>query len=221
MGWKRRTAGVSGAVVVLSAISTGIVLGAVQRGTLTPQEAPPGAAVQIHVETTARWEGTLAANLFMVPAATIDAKGASASHCDEIAGSTSVGEMTWQTGAVAFGDGVYDGFIGDATFVVPAVPSGSYRLGENSPAIGSGCHVYATLEVTSGQLPDTALPSRAVELMLVAALLTMVLASAGWAVRRGLHRPYASHAVGSAVPDAGDRRRLRATRPDRSAMPRP
>jgi hypothetical protein len=189
VGWKWRTIGRLGAVVALSAISTEVVLGAVQRGTLTPQEAPPGATVQIHVETTARWEEARPASLMMVPAATIDVRGASASQCDEIAGSATVGEMTWQAGAVAFGDGVYDGFIGDATFIVPAVPSGPYRLGENSPAVGSGCHVYATLEVTSGQLPNTAVTSRRVELILMAAVLTMLLAGASWAVRRGFDRP--------------------------------
>ena len=189
MGRRGRTTGGFAALIALSAISTGVVLGAVQRATLTPQESPPGTTVQIHVETTARWQEMMPATLFMVPVATIDVRGASAYHCDDIAGSAAVGEMTWQAGAVTFGDGVYEGFIGEATFVVPAVPSGSYRLGENSPAIGSGCHVYATLEVTSGQLPDTAMTPRRVELILLAAALTMLMPGAIWVARRRFLRP--------------------------------
>ncbi len=159
MGRSWRTAGGLGAVITLAAISTGVALGAVQRATLTPQEAPAGASVTIHVETTARQAGTRPGILIMVAVAAFETSPP-ADQCDEIAGSAAVAEMTWQSGAVAFGDGVYDGYVGDATFVVPALPPGSYYLGENVAFIGTGCHIFATLEVTSGLLPDTAMMSR-------------------------------------------------------------
>lgn len=183
MHWKRRTAGGLGAVIALAAISTGVVLGAVQRATVTPQEAPPGATVTIQVETTARQEGIRPGTLIMVPAAAFDVRGAFASQCDQNAGSTAVGEMTWATGNVAFGDGIYEGFVGDATFIVPAVPPGSYQLGENVAFVGTGCHIFARFEVTSGQLPDTAMTSPGVETLSVA-LLTILLASVTCVVHR-------------------------------------
>lgn len=154
-----RIARALGALVVLAAISTGVVLGAVQRATLIPNEAPAGTSATIHVETTARIGGTQPGTLVMLPATAFEASP-SAFHCDEIAGAAAVGEMTWRPGAVAFGDSVYDGYVGDATFMVPAVPPGSYHLGENIAAMGTGCHVYAAFEVTAGQLPNTAMPAR-------------------------------------------------------------
>jgi hypothetical protein len=182
VAWKRRTAGGLGAMIALGAISTGVVLGAVQRATLTPQEAPSGASVTIHVETTSRQEGIRPGTLIMVPAGALDVRGASASQCDEHAGSAAVSEMTWETGLVAFGDGVYDGFIGDATFIVPAVLPGSYQLGENVAFIGTGCHIFARFEVTSGQLPDTAMALPDAD-TLAAALLTVLLVTGSLVVR--------------------------------------
>ena len=160
MGLKRRTASGLGAAIALVGVSTGVAFGAVQRATLTPQQAPGGASVTIHVETTTRLDGTRPGTLMMVGVVAFETSP-SAFHCDEIAGSADVGEMTWQSGTVEFGDGVYDGFVGDATFAVPDVPPGSYYLGESIAALGTGCHIFATLEVTSGQLPDTAMPSPA------------------------------------------------------------
>ena len=151
-----RLAGGVSAAMIVAALGTGVVLGAVQRATLTLQAAPTGTIVSLHVETTARLDGTQPGTLVIVPADALDASP-SGLDCDEIAGSAAVGEMTWQTAIVAFGEGVYEGFAGDATLIVPAVPPGSYYLGETIPVLGNRCHSFAAFEVTAGQLPDTAM----------------------------------------------------------------
>jgi len=156
MGRRGRIAGGVGAAIGVATISAGIALGAVQRAILSVEEAPGGAEVTIQVATTARGAQTRPGTLIIVPTAAFDASP-SALQCEEIAGSAVVGEMTWQAGPVAFGDGVYDGFIGDAVFTVPDVPAGSYYLAESIAARGTGCHVFAAFDVTPGQLPDTAM----------------------------------------------------------------
>ena len=52
----------------------------------------------------------------------------------------------------------YEGEIGQATFTVPDLPAETYRIAESIDAEGTGCHVFASIEVVR-QLPDTALPA--------------------------------------------------------------
>ena len=144
------------AALLIGAMATGVVLGAVQRATLTVQAAPAGTTVTLNVETTTRLDGSRPGTLVIVPAHALDISP-SGLDCDEIAGSVALGEMSWHTAAVAFGEGVYDGFVGTATFTVPAVPPGQYYLGETIAVLGNRCHTFAAFEVSTGQLPDTAM----------------------------------------------------------------
>ena len=155
MGRRRRGVLLAAAAFTLVALSTGDALAAVQRATLSAERAPAGSPVTLRVEATARFAGAEPGTLFMVPQPALD-RSPPARHCDEIAGSQAVSEMAWRMGRVTFGESTYDGYIGEATFTVPAIPAGSYYLAENSVATNAGCHPYATLEVTGGQLPDTA-----------------------------------------------------------------
>jgi len=155
VGRRRRVVLLAAAAFSLVALSTGDALAAVQRATLSAERAPAGSPVTLRVEATARFAGAEPGTLFMVPQPAID-RSPSARHCDEIADSQAVSEMAWRMGRVTFGDYTYDGYIGDASFTLPAVPAGSYYLAENGVAINAGCHPFATFEVTGGQLPDTA-----------------------------------------------------------------
>ena len=138
-------------------IGTGIVRAAVQRTELEPAAAPTGTTVTMHVETTARFDGTQPGTVYLFLVDVFDSSP-SELHCDGLDGAVAVGELTWQTGPVTFGEYAGEGFIGDMTFVVPAIAVGTYYLGENIPARNTGCQRLADFSVTSGSLPNTALP---------------------------------------------------------------
>lgn len=154
----KRVIGALSAAVAVLALSTGVVLGAVQRASLTVQAAPAGTVVTLHVEATARFAGADPGILMLVPKLALDA-AAPGMQCEAITGSAMIADMTWRTGEVTFGVETYDGFIGDATFTVPSVPPAAYYLAEPIDARGTGCHPFANFTVTTGQLPDTAVSS--------------------------------------------------------------
>jgi hypothetical protein len=58
---------------------------------------------------------------------------------------------------VEFEGALYEGVVGGATFTVPDLPIDTYRIAEAIDVVGTGCHVFALIEVVAS-LPDTALP---------------------------------------------------------------
>jgi hypothetical protein len=140
------------------AFGSGTARAAVQRADLSPAVGPTGTTVTMHVETTARWHGTETETVYLFLADVLRSSP-SELHCDELAGALPVGDMTWHVGPVTFGAYSGEGFIGDMTFVVPDVVHGSYYLGENIQAVGTGCHPFGEFTVASASLPNTALPA--------------------------------------------------------------
>jgi hypothetical protein len=145
---------VAGTLVAMVAVESS--LAAVQRATLSLEAARPGDHVTLHVEATARFAGTDAGFLILVPEGALE-RAAEATHCEDIDGATALGEMTWQAAMVEFAGVSYPGFVGDAQFTVPQVPDGAYNLAESIEATGTGCHVFASFTVTTSPLGDTAM----------------------------------------------------------------
>lgn len=147
----------AGIVVSLAAfaLTATVALAAVQRATLSVAAAPPGAEVTLRVDTTARIARTDEGLLLLVPVADFEA-AAAAARCEAIDGSTELAAMAWRAETVEFSGTSYPGFVGEATFIVPEVPAGTYSLAESSDARGTGCHIFAAFSVTAAALPDTA-----------------------------------------------------------------
>jgi hypothetical protein len=145
------------AALVLVAATPGASLAAFQIVELSAETVVPGTTVTMHVEMT-RVAGTEPSSLFLIPSGTF---GDSPSHesCEDVARAVEVGETHWQTGMVEFEGTLYEGVIGGATFRVPDLPADTYRIAETIDVRGTGCHIFAVIQVVAA-LPDTALRSR-------------------------------------------------------------
>ena len=137
------------------AVSAQPSLAAFQNVELSPRTGPAGTQVTMHAEMSARVGGPLAGALVLVGEAALGAEP-SISHCEEVPGARVVAEMIWKSAAIEFQGQPYSGYVSDTAFTVPDVPNGTYHLAESIDATGTGCHVFATFEVTAG-LPDTAM----------------------------------------------------------------
>ena len=143
------------AAALVIAIGAQPSLAAFQNVQVSPASGPVGIQVTMHAEMSHRWRGTNPGTLVLVGQAALTAEP-SASHCEEIPGALEVAAMTWEAAAIEFQGLPYEGYVGDATFTVPEVPTGTYYLAESIDATGTGCHVFASFEVTAG-LPNTAM----------------------------------------------------------------
>ena len=143
------------AAAFVIAISSQPSLAAFQNVEVSPAAGPAGTRVTMHAEMNHRWRGALAGTLVLVGQAALAAEP-SISHCEDVPGARVVAEMTWLATAIEFQGLPYEGYVSDTTFIVPDVPTGTYHLAESIDATGTGCHVFASFEVTAG-LPDTAM----------------------------------------------------------------
>jgi hypothetical protein len=178
-------------VTVAASLAPTIARAAVQRAVVEPEAAPVGAVISIHVETTSRFGGVAPGTIYLIPVAA-EQSTPDAAHCDAIPGTIALGDMTWRSGLVEFGVGVYEGFIGDAAFEVPASPPGRYHIGEASPAINEGCHMYAIFTISDPAVPNTAMARvpvpRVTEPTLLAAAVLAALATSVVASARAARR---------------------------------
>jgi hypothetical protein len=153
----RSRVGTSAAVGLVLAAAAGTALGAVQVVELSAQRVLPSTVVTMHVAMTAREAGTESGALFMIPSGTFGDSPESL-PCEKVGGAVEVGrQIKWTVGTVEYEGMSYAGVTGEATFTVPHVAVGTYWLAESIEARGTGCHIFASIDVVA-ELPDTALP---------------------------------------------------------------
>ena len=150
-----RTSGT--AALVLAAAAVGTSLGAVDVVELSAHQVVPGSTVTLRVATTASEVRGETGALFMIPSGTFGDSPESL-RCEQVGGAVEVGQIRWTAGTVEYDGTSYAGVTGDITFVVPPLAAGTYRLAESVTSRGTGCHIFASIDV-GVELPDTALPS--------------------------------------------------------------
>lgn len=151
--WRVVTSAVVAAV--LGAGAAGTTRAAVQIVELSAQRVVPGTVVTMRIAITAREAGTEPGALFMIPSGTFGDSPESL-HCEDVGRAVKVGQTHWEAGTVEYQGTSYPGFAGEATFTVPELPVDTYRLAESIDALGTGCHVFTSIEVVA-ELPDTAI----------------------------------------------------------------
>lgn len=152
--WRVGTSGAAG--LVLAAAAVGTSLGAVDVVELSAQQVVPGSVVTLRVATTATEVRGESGALFMIPSGTFGDSPESL-RCEQVGRAVEVGQIHWTAGTVEYEGASYLGVIGEVTFTVPQLAVDTYRLAESITSRGTGCHIFASIEVVA-ELPDTALP---------------------------------------------------------------
>jgi hypothetical protein len=156
MRYRRGVIASAMAALVLVAATVGTSRAAFQVVDLSAETVVPGMVVTMRVEMSGRLVGTEPAALFLIPSGTFG-DSPELLRCEQVGRAIEVGETHWQFGTVEFEGASYDGVIGEATFTVPDLPADLYRIAESIDAEGTGCHIFALIEVVA-QLPNTAIP---------------------------------------------------------------
>jgi hypothetical protein len=148
------TSGIAG--LALAAAAAGTSLGAVDVVEISAQRVIPGSVVTLRVATTASEVRGESGALFMIPSGTFGDSPESL-RCEQVGRAVEVGQIHWTAGTVEYAGASYAGVTGEVTFTVPQLPVDTYRLAESITARGTGCHIFAVIDVVA-ELPDTALP---------------------------------------------------------------
>jgi hypothetical protein len=151
--WRVGTSGAAGLVLAVAAVGTS--LGAVDVVELSAQQVVPGSVVTLRVATTASEVRGESGALFMIPSGTFGDSPESL-RCEQVGRAVEVGQIQWTAGTVEYEGESDAGVTGEVTFTVPQLAVDTYRLAETIEARGTGCHIFALIEVVA-ELPDTSL----------------------------------------------------------------